>query len=71
MSPTKETIYLRVQILLKKELLTMSASIFYLNLLWNHMITERQLFNAMYSSDWSDINHPAKITTAETMLART
>jgi len=61
-------VYSGLQILKTEHLGEVAEKKFSLNLVWDMMATEGQLFGLPYSGQWSDVGRPESIALAEAML---
>lgn len=61
-------VYLGAQILRTEALVSVTATVFSLNVIWDRMIADRRLFGVVHDGGWCDVGRPENIAEAEAML---
>ena len=61
-------IYCGLQMIRTGRLVSVEATTFSLNLIWDQMLAAGTLYGLLFDGHWCDVGRPENITIAETML---
>jgi len=61
-------VYLGAQIMQTEPVRAWPDTVFSLNAVWDHLISQKQLYGCLYSGAWCDVGRPENIETAEDLI---